>query len=170
MKIAITGTPGTGKTEVSKIVAKSLDYKLFAVNDFAKDKGLVEDLDVARDSYIIDESKLKGEFKKIKGNCVLEGHISQFCDMDFIIVLRTNPKELKRRLLKRDWSAEKIAENIDAEIAGVCLEESLNCNVVVEIDTSQRTSQATSTLILDIIRDKLFDKYSPGKIDWVEYL
>ena len=37
MKIVITGTPCTGKTEVSKKLSKRLGWRLISVNDLAKE-------------------------------------------------------------------------------------------------------------------------------------
>lgn len=171
MNIAITGTPGTGKTEVSRHLAVSLGFALLSVNGFAKHKGIVEGLDEKRDSYVIDELRLRDEFDKLKGNYVVDGHLSHFCSVDLVVVLRANPKVLRSRLKRRGWKKEKIDENIDSEIASVCLEEAIENNEnIIEIDTSSKKPEDISALVYSIIDKKEFERHRPGKIDWVSYL
>lgn len=170
MKTLISGTPGTGKTSVAKLLSKELNYKLIKINDFAKEKNLIISKDKKRNSDIVDTNKLNKEISKLKGNFVIEGHLAHFCKGDFCIVLRTNPKELEKRLKKKKWNSSKIKENVDAEIIDVCLQEALQINKnVYEIDTTNKKPREIVETIKKILNG--IDKgHLPGKIDWTKFL
>jgi adenylate kinase len=128
MIISISGTPKTGKTSVAKALAKKLMWKLVNLNDLAKEKRLYLGYDKSRKSRIVDIGKLKSEVRKLSRshkNLILESHYSHDMPCDMIIILRTNPAELRRRMRKAGWSKKKIEENTEAEIMGIVREEAL---------------------------------------------
>lgn len=163
MIIAISGTPGVGKTAVSKILAKNLGYELISVNVLAKKRGFVIGHDEKTGALIVDEDKLSKT--RLCGNFIVDGHLAHFIPSDMIIVLRTKPDELKRRLEKKGWSKEKINTNVEAEILGVIAWEARQKNKdVYEVDTSSKTLEQTAKEIEQIIKGR-------GKkceIDWLE--
>ncbi len=166
-RVAITGTPGTGKSTLSKIISKKTGHLLIDVNEFAEKHGLFAEKDVKRGSWIVDEKKLGKKADAIKGNTILDGHLSHFCSPDIIIVLRLNPVELKRRLSLRGWSKEKVKENIEAEALGVCLLEARKkCKNVFEIDTTRTSPNALACEAIALICGKNREKHLPGNVDW----
>ncbi|MBU4245685.1 MAG: adenylate kinase family protein [Nanoarchaeota archaeon] len=172
MKIALSGTPGTGKTTVAKILARNLNYSLLSLNEFAKSHKLTLGNDKKRNSVIVDVSALKKEVAQMEGNIILEGHLAHFCDADIYIILRTNPKELRKRMKTRVWSEEKIRENVEAEIMNICLDEAveLHGKAVFEVDTAKKSAEEVAKIIEEIIAGKKREKYAPGKIDWTEHI
>ena len=56
--IAVTGTPGTGKTTIAKKLAKRLDFYYLDVNRFIKRNKLYEGYDKRRKTKIVDVRKL----------------------------------------------------------------------------------------------------------------
>src|SRR3989338_7356909 len=56
--IAITGTPGTGKTALAKALAKKLNYKYVDVNKIINKHNISEGYDKKRKTKIIDVKKL----------------------------------------------------------------------------------------------------------------
>lgn len=152
MKILISGTPGTGKTKVAEILAKKLKFSLIKVNDFALKHNLIEGKDKKRNASIVNESRLKNEIRKLKGDFVIEGHLAHFCDGDIIIILRTEPKELIKRLKAKKWPYKKIQENMDAERMEIILEEAkkLHDNVIVIDTTNKKAEQAANEIIKKI--------------------
>ena len=62
MKIALTGTPGTGKTSVSKVLEKR-KLKVIDLNKLAIEKDFIIGYDKKRDSKIIDINRLNNFFK-----------------------------------------------------------------------------------------------------------
>ncbi len=59
--------------------------------------------------------------KQVRGDTVIAGHIPVRVrgHENRCIVLRLNPLQLRKRLEERGYSAEKVAENVEAEFLGV---------------------------------------------------
>ena len=169
MKILISGTPGTGKTSIAKELANRLKLKYISINAFAENNNLIESIDKERDCMIIDEDKLAEAVEK-EDNCIIDGHLAHFCNGDLTIILRTNPETLEKRLKIRKWSNKKILENIEAEILGNCLIESVMPGKTIEFDTTSKTTDESVSELEKIIKTKKYAKYKPGRINWTEYL
>lgn len=54
---AITGTPGTGKTSVSKEL-RSRGYSVIDMNEHIRSNGLLGELDASRDTHEVDLDRL----------------------------------------------------------------------------------------------------------------
>lgn len=126
MKIAITGTPGTGKTFLAKKLAKKLKAKVINEKEFAVKKKAGK-LNRKLGEVEVDVKKLEKELnKELKKheNVIVEGHL--LCDtrllVNKIIVLTLDPLKLQKRLEKRKYSAEKVLDNVFCETTGYCLE------------------------------------------------
>jgi adenylate kinase len=151
MRLAITGTPGTGKSRIAELLGKKLGWHVLHLSSFVKEKNLYSGWDRTRKCWIVDEEKLKAEIAKIKEkNLIIEGHFAHILPSDIVIVLRLAQKKLTKRLQRRGWSKAKITENIEAEIMGICLIEAKELNKkVFEIDT---TDKPVSQIINNIIK------------------
>lgn len=135
--VAVTGVPGTGKSEVAKLLAKRLGWKMVELNRLAERKNLYCGIDKKRGCKIVDIGKLSLELKKVSGNLVIESHYAHELGCDLVVVLRTGPKALRKRLEKRGWPEEKIEENLEAEIMGICKQEVWESGKkVIEVDTT----------------------------------
>lgn len=161
--IAITGTPGTGKTTVAEALRKE-GFSVVDLNRHIKDNDLLEGFDDARDTYDVDLSKIDMP----NGNDdFVEGHLSHFLDCDMIIVLRCNPSVLHERLSRRGYSSEKILENVQAEALDVILCESVDSGKEVhEIDCTSAGTNMILTAIKDILAGS--SEYPPGNVNWGE--
>ena len=154
MIIAISGTPGTGKTVVSEKLAKKLGWKIISLNKLAEEKNLYAGFDKRRKCKIVDIKRLSKEVKRIKENVVIESHYAHEMPADFVIILRTEPKELKKRLEKRGWPKKKIEENIESEIMEVCKTEALEHRKrVYEIDTTGKKTERVVDEIIHFLRE-----------------
>jgi adenylate kinase len=183
--IIITGSPGTGKTTLSKIIAKKINAELISLNELVISKNFIENYDKERDTYVADFAKLKKfvltQIEKAKKqhieNIIIEGHFADIIPNKYIekvIILRTHPDILKERLKKRGYKENKIKENIQAEILGNCtnyiLQKELTCPIY-ELDTSITSISQTSKLIIKMIKNKnISDSYDVGNLDWLEQL
>jgi adenylate kinase len=164
MKIALTGTPGTGKSTVAEMV--SAGFSVVHVNDLIKEKYNIG-LDQERNSWIADIPGLSRYVKKLEGDIILEGHVSHLLPVDIIIVLRASPKTLRERLSARGWNDKKIKENVEAEALDVILCEAVDTNKkVYEIDTTNMTPMQVKEAVLEIIKGT--DKYQVGGVDFSE--
>lgn len=158
MRIAITGTPGTGKTEAAAALARKLGYSLVDLNEFAEKHNLVVGKDEERDSLIVDEKRLADKSENIEDNSIIEGHLAHFCRADLVIVLRTSPRELRQRLDSKGWPSAKIKENLEAERMGVCLGEALDRHgrsKVIEVDTTGRKAEEVADEIVEAVSSNL---------------
>jgi len=169
MKISISGTPCSGKTEVSKLLSKRLKYKLIQVNELAEKLKAFTGYDKKRECKILDMKKLEREINKIKENVIIEGHTSHLFHVDLAIILRCNPEVLKKRLEKRyPKNNLKVKENLEAEILGVITSEAIMTNKnVCEIDTAYKKPEGVVDNILEMLRGNI-NKFKVSKIDWLE--
>jgi adenylate kinase len=140
MIISISGTPKTGKTSIAKELAKKLGWRLVSLNQLAKEKNLYLGYDRSRKSRIVDIKKLRAEVRSLSRshkNLILESHYSHDMPCDIVVILRTNPGELRKRMKKAGWSRRKTEENVEAEIMEVVREEALeSAKRILEIDTT----------------------------------
>lgn len=165
MRISISGTPGTGKSSVSKVLSKRLGFNLVDLNSLAEEKGLYCGLDRSRETKIVDVEKIEKEVDKIKGNVILDGHYSQDIPNDLTVVLRCNPRELRKRMNEKGWGERKIEENIQAEIMEICLDEArILKRKVIEIDTTGSSPGTAAKKIISFLKQyKLWKLWSPTK-------
>jgi len=175
--ILITGTPGTGKTTVSKKLSETLNIPLINMNKFSFKYGLNYKYDEERDTWLIDYEKLRvflNDFLKSReGTYIVEGHFPDLIDpsmVDVVIVLRCSPKVLYERLKKKGWSEKKIKENVQSEILGVCTYDAANFypkSKIFELDTTDRKVEEVVSNILKIIKSKKKENFRLGSIDWL---
>lgn len=174
MFVALSGTPGTGKTAVSTWL-KTNNIVVVSVNDIAYDNNYFSGIDEKRQSKILDLQKIDDHLKKHFSSediVIIEGHGSHhlLC-VEKVILLRCHPKILQKRLQSRQWSTEKIVENCDAEALDIILCETVEYfqnKHIFEIDTSEKSVEDVGYDIMGIISNnfKALKKYNIGKLDW----
>ena len=164
MKIALTGTPGTGKSTAARLV--DAGFRLIDLNSIIRDRFNLG-IDEERNSVIADLDRLSAYVRQLQGNVILEGHISHLLPVDVIIVLRTAPAVLRTRLESRGWGEHKVKENLEAEALDVILIEAMGqCDKVYEIDTTDITAEQVAEAIREIAMGT--DNYKPGSVDFSE--
>jgi len=176
MIIALTGTPGTGKTSVSKILHKK-GFEIVDLNKVVCEKNFLFGKDEKRESNIVDIDRINNY---VKENCTgkdivfIEGHLSHLLkSVDKVFVFRCHPKKLRGNLSKKGWNEQKIKENVEAEILDIILCETLEIHQkdnIFEIDVSEKSLDDVASSIIEIINNKYkhFKKYNIGSIDWSE--
>ena len=178
MIFAITGTPGTGKTSV----CKALGLEFMDLNKVIEEKGFYTGVDNERGCFIADLDKIE-EYVRFeeKGMLLVESHLAHFLNPDVTIVLRANPILLADRLKQKGFSTQKINENVEAETLDVILVEAVElCEIVYEVDTSEKSIEEVASMVREIIdaemEDKsrrkkaLREKHKPGSVDWTRHL
>lgn len=167
MKIAVTGTPGTGKTTVAERLGEETSLDYVSVNELARQRDCIISHDDERNSDVVDVKQLREEIKDLEGY-ILDGHLSHFMDNDKVFVLRCKPSRLKQRLEQKGWKEEKVAENVDAEITGVIEREARNGNdEVYSIDTTNKEVEEVVVIIKNIIQGDKGQEYRKH-FDWIE--
>ncbi len=123
--ISITGTPGTGKSTLTKYLEKKLGFKRLDLHHYYKQ--ISTGYDRSKQCYDINlksfEKLVKEKSKE--NNLIVDSHISHLLKkVDLCLVLTcSNLKKLEKRLKERKYSKKKVRENLDAEIFQVCLNE-----------------------------------------------
>lgn len=162
MIVALTGTPGVGKSSVADILSDK-GYLVKSVSELAERHDAIVGEEMG--SRIVDTNTLSTKIDRSRFY-VLEGHLSHQLNPDIVIILRCNPKILKERLAKKGWSEEKVLENIEAEVTDTILMEALSQKNVYEIDVSERSAEEAAEEIIKIIEEGSED-FKPGEIDWI---
>jgi len=183
--VALSGTPGCGKTTVSKEIVKKINAKFISLNKLAIEQGFIKKYDEKRATHVIDFKRLipylikeiKTQSEKPLEILIVEGHFSDIIPdelIDFAIILRCHPDILAARLKARDYKKEKIIENVQAEILANCLNYFLQKKLkepLLEIDTSHISIHDLALLIIGLIKGKKNkEEFKIGKIDWLELL
>ena len=148
--IIITGTPGVGKTVLARLLAKQTGSRVLNLGELVKKERLYGRFDRLRQSYVIDEHRLRRTLidffpARGEGGLVIETNwVGKFMPKKrgmIAIVVRLDPAILAGRLRGRRWSKGKIWENVEAELIDLSLYESLKClgaRRVYEIDATRK--------------------------------
>ena len=163
---ALTGTPGTGKTSLSKLLNKNV----ISLSDYYEEAS-----EGKNDSgeWIVNIEKLNLLFKDI--DCeIFEGNFAhKLTKIQKIIVLRCDPVILEKRLESRNYSTYKIRENLEAEAIGIIYSESIeyvNKENIIQIDNSNKSLEETAEIIRKYINDNIKVEeeidYSERILDW----
>ena len=173
MRVAITGTPGTGKTSVVKRLRKVVELVHLDLNSAIKEHHLYKGYDRERDSYIADMKKVANYvsvFERKNKNIIIDGHLSHLLPdklVDMVVVLRCEPLALKKRLKKKKWKKQKIEENSEAELIGIIAYEAReNHKKVFEIDTTKKSISKVAKEVERVLKGKGL-KYRK-QIDWIK--
>jgi len=168
VRVAVTGTPGTGKTTATERLDTALD--LVHLNAVIEAEGLTAGTDEERGSWIADLDAV-AEWLDGRNDVVVESHLAHCFDADRVVVLRCRPDVLERRLLDRGETAAKARENAEAEALDVVLAEAVEEHgesSVYEIDTTDDDPDAVANeieAVLDGDREP-----SAGTVSFIDYL
>ncbi len=120
--ICVSGSVGSGKTTLSKKLAKSLKSEYFDVTKEIKKNKLSSGYDNEKKCEIVDEKRLiKFLIEKINKskNLIIDSifaHLIPKKYVDLCIITTCDIGVLRDRLKRRKYSSEKIKENVEVEI------------------------------------------------------
>jgi adenylate kinase len=169
VRVAVTGTPGTGKT--TAVEAVETDLEAIHLNDVIKSEGLTTDYDDDRDSAVADMAAV-AEWLTDREGILFESHLAHEFEADRVVVLRCRPEKLADRLAERgDESETYIAENAESEALDLILSEAVSRHgeeAVYEVDTTDRTPAEVADAIESVIAGTR--EPAAGTVSFVEYL
>lgn len=168
MRVAVTGTPGTGKTTATERLESSLD--VVHLNEVIEAEDLTEGVDEERDTLVVDVAAVR-EWLGDREDVVVESHLAHYLDADSVVVLRAHPDVIEERLTGRGESAESIRENAESEALDLILSEAVErhgTDSVYEIDTTDLSPTAVAAAIDDVIADER--EPSAGQVSYVDWL
>ncbi len=155
--IIVSGSVGSGKTTVAKLLTRMLKARLVDVKMIIEQrKEVVAGYDAKRKTKEVDIKKLNKIILRIiksaKETLVIDSHMSHYLPknaVDLCIICKCDLKELKKRLQKRKYHAGKVRENLDAEIFDVCLVEATERGhkIIIIIDTGQDVKKQVKKIV-----------------------
>jgi adenylate kinase len=172
--VALTGTPGTGKTAIATLLSER-GWHTLEVGDLARAKGAVAGRDEERQTDEVDvdvlAEVLEVELATLDApRVLLVGHLSHLMPCRTVVVLRTSPSVLQGRLEARGWPPAKVQENVEAEAVGVVLVESMEKEPpvpVYEVDTTRGAPEECARLVAAAL-DGAGEGMEAGWVDWSE--
>jgi adenylate kinase len=182
VRIAVTGTPGTGKTTATDLV--ECDLEVYHLNEVVEREGLYTGRDEERDSLLVDLDAVEGWLGDREG--IVESHLAHLVPADRVVVLRCHPDELERRLRERGATEAKASENTgstkspralarsarenrESEALDLILSEAVSehgLEQVYEIDTTDRTPEAVAREIERVVRGER--EPSAGEVSFLD--
>ncbi|ARS90862.1 adenylate kinase family protein [Natrarchaeobaculum aegyptiacum] len=177
MRVAVTGTPGTGKTTAADLLADRLAreadlpaLEVIHLNEVLEREGLYTEVDADRESKVADLEGL-AEWLDGREDVVIESHLAHHFPADRIVVLRCAPEPLETRLRERGETDAKARENAESEALDVILAEAVEehgLESVYEIDTTDRDPEAVADALEAVVTGDR--EPSAGEVDFVGYL
>jgi adenylate kinase len=175
----VTGTPGVGKTDISKRLAVKLHALHVDLGELVKKEKITNGYDENRQTFITDTSKLAARVQQViagtRKAVVIDGHygtdVTPKDQLTRVFVLRCHPGQLRQRMEEKGFRGAKVKENLVAEILDVCLYEAIESagsEKVCELDTTDKTPDAVVTEIMPLIKTKR--GCSIGIVDWLGQL
>jgi adenylate kinase len=174
--ILVTGTPGVGKTSISRSLASKLDAVYVSLAELVERERLISGVDKARGTLIADMDRVSKRMQEIikssERDVIVDGHYAVDIvppkDIHLVFVLRRDPIELKSVIESRGFSERKLWENLAAEILDVCLWDAVSACVsdkVCEIDVSGKKIEEVVKDIILVLEGK--EKCQVGIVDWL---
>ena len=176
--LAISGTPGVGKTAISRRISEVLGVPWIDLSQAVIENRLYVEFDDFRASYIIDETRVREYLERMYreyGPYVLASHYAEIVPhhlLELIVIIRLHPLHLLERLTRRGWSCSKIAENVEAELLSICTRNAVDEHgdeMVVEIDATGRSVDDVVSEILSIVFGEKSVEHG-HRIDWLSQL
>ena len=171
-RLALTGTPGVGKTTIASLLA-DVGYQVETVQDIAERFGCIDDVDSEVGAMPIDiddlNTQIHSEWKNnpIK-SIVIDGHLSHLLPVDYVVILRCSPSVLRKRLTGRSYAEQKISGNVDWEILGSAWAEMDDTVPAIEFDSSSDGVETVFQRIMDWLADDFKPRRPLRLIDWIE--
>jgi len=170
MRVAVTGTPGTGKTTATERL--DADRPVIHLNDVIEREGLIEGHDEERDTAIVDMAAVEDWLaENAPEDAAAESHLAHRFPADRVVVLRAHPETIEARLRERGESEATVRENAGSEALDVVLAEAVERHgegSVYEIDTTDRPPEEVAAGIDAVIRGER--EPSAGTVSFTEYI
>lgn len=114
--LAVSGTPGTGKTRLCTEMALN-GWEVLSLAELAQEHGCLGSVDGEDGAAPIDVHRLADAWTPpSEGRWLVDGHLSHLLDLDGIVLLRCSPTVLERRLSDRGYTVEKVRANVEWEM------------------------------------------------------
>ncbi len=171
--VALTGTPGTGKSAVARVL-ESRGWPVVALDRLLRSDRHFLPRDRTRRTRVVDLGKVGRDLGRLLpphgGPVILVSHLAHLLPVRESFVLRCRPGVLGTRLRRRGWSKAKVTENVAAEALDVILWEAvarLGKAHVGEAGTNgRRPEEVASDMEAFLTGERT--RFAPGRFDWSE--
>ena len=174
LAIAVSGTPGVGKTDLCAALAVS-GFTVLCLRGLAESLDCLgpEDPDDGASPIDIHALADAWEFNGDEATAI-DGHLSHLMDVDGIVLLRCAPTTLEERLSKRGYNEAKIRANVEWEMTSGHWSELMEFEVetpILEVDTTSQSAEQVAAVVKAWLSDGC--KSVPlkeavlGSIDWL---
>ncbi len=167
MLVALTGTPGTGKSTIAALLEEK-GFQVCELEELARRCGALRSYDPVRESWEVDLEVLERSIPKERP-LILVGHVSHLLPVDLSIVLRCHPEILRERLAAKGWATPKVRENMEAEALGVVTHEAMEKTRTFEVDTTSASAEENARVVSDILSGR-GRGHEAGTVDWSEVI
>ena len=153
--VALTGTPGVGKSTLAAELARR-GHACVEAAALARDAGLLVEEDPRRPgTFLVDEAAAGGgrpPRARPEGVAFVEGHLAHELPVDLVVLLRLDPRALALRLAARGWPEAKVRENAEAEALDVVAGEVVASGAsAAEIDATGKSVEVLAEETLAIV-------------------
>jgi adenylate kinase len=172
VRVAVTGTPGTGKTTATERLATeaSGDLDVVHLNDVIREEGFTTGRDEQRDTLVTDIDAV-ADWLAGREDVLFESHLAHHFAADRVVVLRCHPEKLEARLRERGEPEATVAENAESEALDVVLAAAVERHgedSVYEVDTTDRSpAEVTAALEATLAGER---DPGAGTVSFVDYL
>tara|TARA_B100001179_G_C18588226_1_gene403342 strand:- start:1096 stop:1695 length:600 start_codon:yes stop_codon:yes gene_type:complete len=182
LRIAVTGTPGCGKSSmcaVSRTYSQKQDEDVAVqtVEELADAAGALDAADAEDGAAPIDVELLRNQLTtdwNVSPSCMtlVDGHLSHLLDVDAIVIIRCEPSLLAARNETRGWSEQKVMENSEWELLGGSWNdwEEWADTPVLELDSSEVSPESSFSALIKWVGNGFKPERPERSIDWIERL
>lgn len=166
MRIALTGTPGVGKSTVAGLLEEAGET-VVDLTAWAKEHDAVADTD-SDGTVVIDTGRI--DLDAFPEDCIIDSHMAHALAVDMVWLIRCDPRVLRGRLESRGYSESKVQENLEAEAMDLILQEALDgAAVVVQRDGTHRTPEELVASFA-LSRTEALKSHDLDDVDWSDQL
>jgi len=163
--VALTGTPGTGKSSVARRLAPR--FRSVEVRDLAKALGASRP---GRNGLRVDLVALSRAVRRpgtLEGIDLVVGHLAHLLPLEEAIVLRCHPRELLARLrrARRGSPADRQANYVCEACDTIVIEARALRRRVREIDTTARSVDSVARAVARCLRGRVPTR--TATVDWL---
>ena len=172
--LAISGTPGVGKSQLTERLSEH-GWAVLSLSDRAAEHGCLGEVDSADGAAPIDIHRLAEQWQAPEeGRWVVDGHLSHLLDVDGVVLLRCSPALLGERLAKRGYDEAKVRANVEWELTAGHWAELLDFEIeapVLELDAGSHASELLQEQVATWVDEGLPCKpladQALGALDWL---
>ncbi len=161
VRIAVTGTPGSGKTTF----CSASNHPTTTLEKIAATYGCLGEVEEDGAAPIDVERLANTVIWPEETTLLVDGHLSHLLPVNAIILIRCHPSVLRQRLSQRKYSESKIEENVECELIGTIAAECL------ELPCLEMDSAIGIDAMIAIAERWVTDGFKPLRpnegVDWI---